>query len=46
MRADIADLVLDKIDALKYVENIIGVSKHLCGEATGNILITYILLQY
>lgn len=36
IRADIGDLVLDKVESIVKVENLIGVAKHLCGEATGN----------
>ncbi|XP_030758310.1 tRNA:m(4)X modification enzyme TRM13 homolog isoform X1 [Sitophilus oryzae] len=34
IRADIKDLVLDKVDIIKDIDNIVGVTKHLCGEAT------------
>lgn len=34
IRADIGDLVLDKLDVVSEVNNIIGVTKHLCGAAT------------
>ncbi|KAJ8967841.1 hypothetical protein NQ317_005512 [Molorchus minor] len=34
IRADIADLILDKVNAIGKTENIVGVTKHLCGEAT------------
>lgn len=34
IRADIADLVLEKVDFIKEFQNIVGVTKHLCGEAT------------
>lgn len=37
IRADIADLVLDKVDVVHKVQHIIGITKHLCGDATGNI---------
>lgn len=37
IRADIADLVLDKVDVIHKVQSIIGVTKHLCGDATGNV---------
>lgn len=35
VRADISDLLLDKLEIINGSENIIGVTKHLCGEATG-----------
>lgn len=35
IRADIADLVLQKVDILKNVKGIVAVTKHLCGDATG-----------
>ncbi|KAJ8919123.1 hypothetical protein NQ315_012108 [Exocentrus adspersus] len=34
VRADISDIVLDKLDIISASENIVGVTKHLCGEAT------------
>ncbi|XP_044261825.1 tRNA:m(4)X modification enzyme TRM13 homolog isoform X1 [Tribolium madens] len=34
IRADIADLVLDKLDAVSGSASIVGVTKHLCGDAT------------
>ncbi|XP_072379376.1 tRNA:m(4)X modification enzyme TRM13 homolog [Diabrotica undecimpunctata] len=34
IRADISDIVLDKVDVITNSSNIIGVTKHLCGEAT------------
>ncbi|KAK9679997.1 Methyltransferase TRM13 [Popillia japonica] len=34
IRADIADLVLQKVDILKNVKGIVAVTKHLCGDAT------------
>lgn len=35
IRADISDLILDKIDAISNSNKVVGVAKHLCGEATG-----------
>lgn len=35
IRADIADLVLEQVDVVKKSTNIVGVTKHLCGDATG-----------
>lgn len=35
IRADIADLDLDKLEVVQKTRNIIGVTKHLCGDATG-----------
>lgn len=35
IRADISDLVLDELDLVNKSENIVGVTKHLCGAATG-----------
>lgn len=40
IRADIADLVLNKVDIVKQSKHIVGVTKHLCGGATGIISIT------
>jgi tRNA:m4X modification enzyme len=37
VRADIADLVLDKMETVSKRGSIVGVTKHLCGDATGNI---------
>ncbi|XP_023011880.2 tRNA:m(4)X modification enzyme TRM13 homolog [Leptinotarsa decemlineata] len=34
IRADISDLVLDKLDIITKTSNIVGVTKHLCGQAT------------
>lgn len=34
IRADIADLVLDKVEIVQKSKQILGVTKHLCGEAT------------
>ncbi|KAG5878209.1 hypothetical protein JTB14_009774 [Gonioctena quinquepunctata] len=34
IRADISDLVLDELDIISKSEGIVGVTKHLCGEAT------------
>lgn len=34
IRADIADLVLDKLDTVGEINHIVGVTKHLCGAAT------------
>lgn len=38
IRADIADLVLDKLDCINDANKVVGVTKHLCGAATGMIL--------
>lgn len=38
VRADIEDLVLKKVEATTD-KKVVGVTKHLCGVATGNILI-------
>lgn len=35
IRADISDLVLDKLDVISKTQHIVGVTKHLCGGATG-----------
>ncbi|KRT83532.1 hypothetical protein AMK59_4663 [Oryctes borbonicus] len=35
IRADIGDLVLQHVETLKRVKGIVGVTKHLCGDATG-----------
>ncbi|XP_019875165.2 tRNA:m(4)X modification enzyme TRM13 homolog [Aethina tumida] len=34
IRADISDLVLDKLDVISKTQHIVGVTKHLCGGAT------------
>ncbi|XP_022919818.2 tRNA:m(4)X modification enzyme TRM13 homolog [Onthophagus taurus] len=34
IRADIADLVLSKVDALNNSKQVVGITKHLCGDAT------------
>ncbi|XP_066150943.1 tRNA:m(4)X modification enzyme TRM13 homolog isoform X2 [Euwallacea fornicatus] len=34
IRADIADLVLDKVAGVNEAEHVVGVTKHLCGGAT------------
>ncbi|RZC39402.1 tRNA:m(4)X modification enzyme TRM13 -like, partial [Asbolus verrucosus] len=34
IRADIADLILDKVEAISRSDFIVGVTKHLCGDAT------------
>ncbi|KAL1505529.1 hypothetical protein ABEB36_005073 [Hypothenemus hampei] len=34
IRADIADLVLEKLEVFSTVKNVIGITKHLCGSAT------------
>ncbi|XP_018569044.1 tRNA:m(4)X modification enzyme TRM13 homolog isoform X2 [Anoplophora glabripennis] len=34
VRADICDLLLDKLDVISGSQNIVGVTKHLCGDAT------------
>nr|CAH7724761.1 unnamed protein product [Callosobruchus chinensis] len=34
IRADISDVVLDKLDNVEKSKNIVGVTKHLCGVAT------------
>ncbi|CAH0558843.1 unnamed protein product [Brassicogethes aeneus] len=34
IRADISDLVLDKLEVINKTTNVVGVTKHLCGEAT------------
>lgn len=34
IRADISDLVLDKLDLVNEVNQIVGITKHLCGAAT------------
>ncbi|XP_066248789.1 uncharacterized protein [Euwallacea similis] len=34
IRADIADLVLDKIEGVNEAEHVVGATKHLCGGAT------------
>lgn len=39
IRADIADLVLEEVDAVKECEKIVGFTKHLCGDATGKFFI-------
>lgn len=41
IRADIADLVLEKLDAVKDAKRIVGVTKHLCGDATGDVTIFF-----
>lgn len=35
IRIDIADFVLHKVDVVQKSKHIVGVSKHLCGDATG-----------
>lgn len=35
IRADIADLVLDKVECVEKCDNVVGITKHLCGDATG-----------
>lgn len=35
LRIDIADLLLEEVDLIKGYENVVGVTKHLCGDATG-----------
>lgn len=35
IRADISDLVLDKMGDVSKSKKVIGMAKHLCGEATG-----------
>lgn len=40
IRADINDLDLDKVEVLGSVGKIVGLTKHLCGVATGNRLVT------
>lgn len=42
IRADIADLVLDEVDVVRKSVNIVGVTKHLCGDATGKNLVIII----
>lgn len=43
VRVDISDLLLDKLEIVGGSENIVAVTKHLCGEATGKfILIFYV----
>lgn len=39
IRADIADLVLNKVECIEKCEKIVGVTKHLCGDATGIVYI-------
>ncbi|XP_056648319.1 tRNA:m(4)X modification enzyme TRM13 homolog [Diorhabda sublineata] len=34
IRADISDIILDKVNIVGECSNIIGITKHLCGEAT------------
>lgn len=36
IRADIGDLVLQEVNVVKESSAVVGVTKHLCGEATGN----------
>lgn len=38
VRADIADLVLAKVEAVEKSKGVVGVTKHLCGEATGKCI--------
>lgn len=35
IRADIADLVLQEVDVIKSCKSVVGITKHLCGDATG-----------
>lgn len=39
IRIDIADLILHEVDVVKRSKGCIGVSKHLCGDATGILLV-------
>lgn len=39
IRADIADLVLNKTDVIEKCKYVVGIAKHLCGEATGIVFI-------
>lgn len=34
IRADIADLILSKVEAVETTKSVVGVTKHLCGDAT------------
>lgn len=43
IRADIADLVLDKLEIISSANRVVGITKHLCGEATGNNVLKYCL---
>lgn len=36
IRADIADVVLHKIEIIKESTSVVGFAKHLCGDATGS----------
>lgn len=35
VKADIADLVLTRVDVVQRSDCVVGLTKHLCGEATG-----------
>lgn len=36
IRADIANLILSKVDIVGKSKHVVGLTKHLCGDATGN----------
>lgn len=38
IRADIADLCLNKIEEVKNSKYTVGIAKHLCGAATGTLM--------
>lgn len=38
LRADIADLILSKVEVVEKSKQVVGVTKHLCGDATGKLI--------